>query len=89
MEYTAPMTTAKDLRKWIWEECGGIRRTPGYWGCRETARENSSAYAFLDRRDGQGTPADVLAAEIAERFPWYGITDEASLFEWLARNPRG
>lgn len=80
--------TAKDLRKYIWYNRGGIRRDPHHWDSRLTASENSANYAWLDRADPhEGVLPDELAQEIGSTWPWFGIFDTEDLFAWLQANP--
>lgn len=80
-------TTAKELRNWIWYGRGGIRRSEIRWDSKLTYNENSRSYAWLDRKWGEGVPLDVLASEIEATFPWFGIHDEDTLWDWLGENP--
>lgn len=78
--------TAKELREWIWAECGGIKRGD-YWDHHVSWLENTREHGWLDRRDGRGMAMDVVACEIAESFPCFGIHDANDLHEWLLRHP--
>lgn len=76
-----------DLWNYIWHGCGGIKRSKDYWDSHISSRENSDRYAHLDRAHGEGRPIDSLADEIGAVYPWYGITDANSLWDWLGRYP--
>jgi hypothetical protein len=80
--------TDEDLWQYIKYDAGGLRRRRKFWDHHLTWRENRAAFRYLDRGWSVGRPMDCLAEEIGSMWPWYGISDEDDLWEWMQRTRR-
>jgi hypothetical protein len=80
--------TDQQLWQYIKYMAGGLRRSRKYWDQSLTWRENRAAFRYLDRGWELGRPMDELAPCIGGEWPWYGIRDEADLWEWMQRTRR-
>ena len=80
--------TDQQLWQYIKYVAGGLRRSRKYWDPNLSWRENRAAFRYLDRGWHLGRSMEELAPCIGGEWPWYGIRDEADLWEWMQRTRR-